>query len=227
MRGLIEPRLPEVGRIRLGTREVTKGGKVAPKESASLIFTSESKGTLSRLCRIVGGQVTPWQDGQEPWRLISTVSQLAVQVPPQLMSDPSYELWSAAGLLRRCDGETCEVPVETPDGPVIEQTPCQCSGANPECRPTSRLRVVIPQVPGVGVWILTTHSAIAASELAGQARLLRLGNVSGLVPATVAIEHERTRRGREVPVLRVRFHVGLEELGALPTPIAGAIERGE
>ena len=226
MRARIEPRLPEVGRIRLGTREVSRTGKIAPKESEALIFTSESKGTLARLCQIVGGQVEAWTDGPEPWRLISTVSQLAVQVPPQLLSEPAYELWSAAGLLRRCDGETCEVPVETPDGPVIEQTPCQCSGTDMACKPTSRLRVVIPQVPGIGVWILTTHSAIAAGELSGQRRLLEAAGAT-LVPAVIAIEHERTRRGREVPVLRLRFHVGLEELGVVAARPAGQLGKGE
>ena len=225
MRQRIEPRLPEVGRIRLGTRQKSRSGKMVPTPSAGLVFSSESKGTLAALCQIVGGQVEAWPDGPEPWRLISTVSSLSVQVPPQLMTEPAYELWSAAGLLRRCDGETCEVPVETPDGPVIEQVPCQCDGVG-ECKPTSRLRVVIPQVPGIGVWIVTTHSAIAAGELSGQRRLLEAAGAT-LVPAVIAIEHERTRRGSEVPVLRLRFKVGLEELGVVASRPAAQLGKGE
>ena len=217
--GRIEPRLPEVGRIRLGTKTRAANGKERPADSETLIFTSASKGTLSRLAAVVGGAVEGWPNGQEPWRLTSAVDSLAVQVPPQAMREPCYEEWSAAGLLCRCDGETCEVPEDRPDGPVLVTQPCHCDPPDDmTCRVTTRLSVVLPQVPGLGVWTATTHSAIAAGELAGQLRLLQLSGSTGLVPATIAIERERTRRGRAVPVLRLRFHVGLAELQGREAP---------
>jgi hypothetical protein len=81
---------------------------------------------------------------------------------------------------------------------------------------TMRIVVVIPQAPGLGVWVCTTHGEIASREIAGQLRLLELAGSQHLVPATIAIEWDRVRpRGRKptsVPVVRLRFHQGLSDL---------------
>lgn len=216
--GRIEARLPIVGRIRLGTRERTKSGKIAPRGSEHLIFSSESKGTLTRLSAHVGGAVEAWPDGPDAWRLISTIKSLAVQVPPMMMREPVYELWSAAGIQRRCDGVECERAEETPDGPVLLPGPCICDPEHPECKMTVRVSVVIAQAPGLGVWMCTSHSTIAAGEIAGQRRLLELTASPALLPATIAIEQSRGRQGAPVPVLRLRFHVGLAEIGSVEAP---------
>lgn len=210
-RSLPSAKLPEIGRIRMGIKTLSSRGKLIPQASSTLIFTSESKGTLGQLRERVGGEIKDFVDGPESWRLISTVSQLAVALPPQLISDPAFELWSAAGCLRRCDGETVEVPVETPDGLVLEQRPCMCGDLDTPCKITTRVRVVIPEVAGVGVWALTTHSEIAAAELAAQRQLL-LAAATQLVPCTIAIEQEKTRHGGTVPVLRLRMHQSLNAI---------------
>ena len=224
-RALPQPRLPEIGRIRLGTRERTSKGKLVPTASPTLVMSSPSKGTLVQLAARVGGSVSAWEGGPEPWRLVSETAQIAALLSPSLLGEPRWELWSAAGLQRRCDGETCEVPVDAPDGPLIELRPCMCTAEDAECRITTRVAVVLPQVPGIGVWLTTTHSAIAASELAGQRALLGASGSASLLPCTLAIEHERTRRGATVPVIRLRFHVGLDAL-ANASP-AGALSSGD
>lgn len=223
--GRIRSSLPTVGRIRLGYRAVGSTGKVRPERSETLIFTSGSKGTLLRLAEHVGGTVEAWPDGQEPWRLVSERDSLSVQVPPQMMHEPRYELWSAAGLLRRCDGETCEIATETPDGAVMLSDSCRCTAEHMECKLTTRVVVVIPQAPGLGVWVCTSRSEIAGREIAGQLRLLEMMGEPTLVPATIAIEWDQVRpKGRptKVPVIRLRFHQGMSSLSGSTAPAIGA-----
>jgi hypothetical protein len=222
--GRIDPQLPEIGRIRLGYRAPSKQlGKIMPYRSDAFIFTSQSKGTLAALSKQVGGVVDEWPDGQEPWRLVSKVSSLPVRVPPYLVRPPVFELWSGAGLLRRCDGETCERPSETPSGPVLVSGPCTCEPGAMECKMTTRFVLMLPQAPGLGVWVCTTHSVIAGREILGQLRLLELAGPAGLVSATLAIEQENVQGRPPVPVVRLRFHQGLSELtGSEPAALDSA-----
>lgn len=214
-------RLPEVGRIRLGTRVRTRTGRLAPARSDTLIYSSPSRGTLSALAARVGGAVEDWSDGPEPYRLVSERDAVPVMVPRDF-AEAWWELWSGAGCLRRCDGVSATVPEEDPTGSLcLVERPCLC-GEERECKPTTRLRVVLPEVPGIGIWLATTHSVIAAQELPAQVALLAASD-RALLRATLAIEQEQTRKGR-VPVVRLRFHEGVsavasDALPALPVKV--------
>jgi hypothetical protein len=121
-----------------------------------------------------------------------------------------YELWSAAGCQRRCDGET-----ET-----LKQQPCVCPAdkdrrtelakTGSACKPITRLNVMLPDLPDLGVWLLSSTGWNAATELGGAAEVLAAARDRGvIIPATLRLEQRETRKVGEatkkyaVPVLEI------------------------
>ena len=121
-----------------------------------------------------------------------------------------FELWSGGGCVRRCDGE-CQAPSEEP---------CVCDPEARECKPTTRLSVLLDDVPGTGQFRLESHGFYAASELSGSFELMgRIAEATGqaILPATLRIDHREVKRPGEatrnftVPVLD--FKINLQALG--------------
>lgn len=211
-------RYPELGRIRFGD----KGPKGEPRKGKTLRFSSNDDVTLKALASQHGGDVIPWENGEQAWHLVTET----VSIPVFLPADPIdtwYEKWGKGGIHRRCDGERCTRPVINEDGGFMEEVDCLClsEGMTPgdredvkqgACQVTVRLRVVIPDVPGIGIWMATSHSIYAALELPGQVALLDAMRDRGqLVPAELAIDArtekkpwEKFKREYIVPVIRVR-----------------------
>jgi hypothetical protein len=136
-------------------------------------------------------------------------------VPAQdLEASQWYTLYSGGGILRRCDGTT---EFES-DGPCICLTEIEGTDKERQCSVTTHLLVVLPQLPDIGVWRLTTHGWNAASELANTVDVLQQFVARGKMPeAVIAIEsrtskREGTTRNFIVPVLRIPR--SLQELGA-------------
>lgn len=187
----------EVGRIRLGVMVKTAKGKEAPSKLDRLRFTSPRKTLIERIAELYGGTVEPWQPprGNQQWQVITNTAEVPVLVPPQ---DPGesqwYELWSAGGCQRRCDGQTEK----------LSQQSCLCDPAARDCSMHTRLRVMLEDVPGMGAWRVDTGSYYAAVELPGIAALL--AQAQGIIPAKLIL-HQRTvvRGGKTmhfaVPVL--------------------------
>lgn len=94
------------------------------------------------------------------------------------------------------------------------------------CKPTTRLSVVLPDVPGLGVWRLESHGWNAAHELGTTAEFLaRLMEARTYVPAIMRLERRRQVSGgrtREfvVPVLTLRETVR----SMIEGPTSGRIE---
>src|SRR5690606_4266568 len=96
--------------------------------------------------------------------------QLPISIPP--MEEPYsqwYELWSGAGCQRRCDGRTAMVAT---DKQGMRERSCVCDPDARECKLTTRASVILPDVPGIGVWTLESHGFNAAAELTGTLQLL-------------------------------------------------------
>lgn len=210
-------RYPELGRIRLGE----KGDKGQPVKGTNLRFSSPDRVPLDALAATLGGTVEPWPNGEQPWQLTTESPSVDVYLPPDPI-DTAYELWGKGGCTRRCDGERATFLDRGPEGEFMNTGDCLCLAEDrtpgdrkdPEaCNVTVRLRLIIPDVPGVGVWICTSHSIYAAMELPGQIAVLEsaMGGSTGLIPATFAIEARQEKKPYEkyprkyiVPVLRVR-----------------------
>lgn len=171
----VQMRLKELGRIRIGQ----KGTKGQPQKLDRFRFTSADKALVERVAALYGGTVTPWTapDGREQSEVVTDATRIPVLLPPQPVTQ-WMELWSGGGCQRRCDGQT-----ET-----LTDSPCICKAADAEvvCKPTTRLSVVLRDVPGLGVWRLETHGWNAAQELPGAAAFA--AQAGGMIPAHLTLE---------------------------------------
>jgi hypothetical protein len=195
---LIQRRMRELGRVRLGE----KGPKGEPRKLATLRFTSFSKALLDVIAQQHGGTVRPWVGAPEEgaFELVSDTNQIDIILPP-VYSDVDgtptaaysqwFEMWSAGGCARRCDGET--------EG--ITGKPCLCAakvaddgGDARECKLTTRVSFMLPDVPDIGVWRLDTHGWNAAVELPGTLEILLLAAAEHkFIPAVLRSE-PRTKK---------------------------------
>lgn len=201
----ITPRYREVGRLRLGEAVTGPGGRTRPQALETWRLTSPHADPIAAAARLWGGTVGE-HDGV--YDLVTEASTLPVLVPDQDPLQAQWlEEWSAGGLVRRCDGIT-----QVSGEPCLrDEDPSGC-----RCQPTTHLLVVLPDLPDLGVWRLTTRGWAAASELPQAVRLvLELAGRGRMPRAELAIERRSRRVGGEtqrfvVPVLRVP--VALAEL---------------
>lgn len=187
----INRRPPEAGRIRIGV----KTGK-AMKAIDTFRFTSSHRPAIEALARDYGGQVSPWSDGTSAlnqWEVITEANEIDVLIQPGGLST-YYEMWSGGGCARRCDGEMAEVPGKGPDADM-QSTPCICERNQlMECRPYTRLNVVLPNIDFYGVWRLESKGWNVAQEMPGMFEMLvALGQSGQTYRAMLALQH-RTRK---------------------------------
>lgn len=177
----------EVGRIRLGVKVKASNGKDRPAKLDRLRFTSKRRELIEKIAELYGGTVEPWQPpkGNQQWQVITNATQVPVMVPPQNPSDSQwFELWSAGGCQRRCDGQT-----ET-----LSQGACLCDPdpQKRDCSMHTRLRVMLEDVPGAGVWRVDTGSYYAAVELPGIAMVL--SQAQGIIPGRLILDQRTVTR---------------------------------
>jgi hypothetical protein len=182
---VLQQRLRELGRIRIGQKVATSSGKTRPAKLDRFRLTSPSKELLDRVAAKYGGTVEAWtpEGGAGQYEVITDAKRMPIHVPPQPVSQ-YFELWSGGGCQRRCDGIT----------ELLKDRPCIC-GPDPErrqCKPTTRLNVVLSEIEGVGVWRLESHGYYAALELPGVAELL--AQTGGYVEAFLGLEQRTAKR---------------------------------
>jgi hypothetical protein len=220
----IQRRQHEVGRIRLGQ----KGAKGAPQKLDRFRFTSSDRTLIEQIASLYGGTPQKWEGAPigDQWDVVTDAREIPVIVPPGPYSLSQHmEMWSGGGCVRRCDGET-----ETYTGGA-----CICADEEePGCKPTTRLSVMLPEFPTIGVWRLESHGKIAASELAGTVDVIQAFAGRGqIVPAVLRVETRRIKRVRDgraetndivLPVLDIRLTP--DALGASAQPVAALGESG-
>jgi hypothetical protein len=202
---VLQRRQTEVGRIRLGQKVTTKSGGQAPAKLDRLRFTSPSRELIDQVAKLYGGTAQQWtpEGGAAQWEVVTDTAAIPVIVPPQPVTQ-WFELWSGGGCQRRCDGQR----------EVLSDQPCPC-GPDPaerKCKPTTRLNLMLAEVPGIGVWRLESHGYYAATELGGLADLVE--SVRRPVPARLELQQRTVKRTGEktrqfaVPVLHFDFIPG-------------------
>lgn len=185
----IQTRARELGRIRIGQVVPTGNGKTRPEKIDRFRFTGHSRELLEQVAALYGGTVAEWQPqggGAKAWEVVSDSKRVPILVPPQPVSQ-WYELWSGGGCQRRCDGTTN----------VITDEACAClpkldDGGERECKPTTRLNVMLRDVPGLGVWRLESHGYNAAVELPAVAEFL--AQARGYIPAALVLEERVSKK---------------------------------
>lgn len=227
----VQRRGQQIGRLRIGQQVSTgkkdKDGndKTRPSRLDFFRFTTQSRPAADAIAELYGGTVRDWNGEFE---VITTQSAIGVTVPPrdQVVSQ-WYEMWTAGGAVRRCDsqreqisnaglGGPCLCPhASNPDDPdevaAAALKRADMSKANPPqaCKLVTRISVMIPDLPGLGVWRLDTGSYYAAVEIGDSAALMQMARDKGVfLPAVLRIEHRKRVAGGQtkkypVPVLEV------------------------
>lgn len=225
---VLQRRLTEVGRIRIGQLVPTRSGKTRPDKLDRLRYTSSDKGLLDQIAALYGGEVKAWTPqggGAKAWEVITDHDSVPVIVPPQSVTQ-WMEHWSGGGAQRRCDGTVN----------LITDAPCECAATeNMICKPTTRLSLMLRDVESIGVWRLESKGWTAAAELPGMADLL--ARAGGYVKARLYLKAVRQVSGGEtrdfmVPALAVdgvtpaQLLQGNGDLSALAVPTNTIDARG-
>jgi len=229
----LQRRQTEVGRIRIGETKDTgrkdKNGRpiMRPVKLEKFRFTSPSKALIEQVAEIYGGTPAEWDPqggGARQWEVYTAAESLPVVVPPNSVSQ-WYESWAGGACIRRCDGQR----------EMLQDQPCQCSPDPSErlCKPTTRIALMLADVPGIGVWRLESHGYYAATELPAVAELLAAAG--GYVAGRLELEERSARRPKDgggmetrrwmVPVLHVDAKPA--ELLALTGSTPAAIEAAQ
>jgi len=218
----IQRRGQQIGRIRLGQLVQASNGKMRPDKLSTFRFTTASRVAADAIAELYGGEVRDWQRGQ--FEVITKESAIGVTVPPrdQVISQ-WYEKWNKGGAERRCDSRheqisngPCLCPHAADPGDEDEVARCALERAglaklNPPqaCKLVTRISVMIPDLPGLGIFRLDSGSYYAASEIGDAAILMQAARDKGvLLPAILRIEQRQRIAGGKttnypVPVLEV------------------------
>lgn len=195
----------ELGRLRTGFYESGR-----PQRSETWILTSHEPDYLAAAAALWGGEVHEWKPlnaNIKQWRLVTKARTIDALLPPGDPLSQYNEMWSGGGCQRRCDGVNEQ----------MSKRPCICLAQHgPEwyllkkgtvCSATTRLNVLLPEMPDLGVWRAETKSFYAADGLAGQVDTVLQGTGGkGVVPVRLSIQQRQVVRAgktKKFPVVMV------------------------
>lgn len=208
-----------IGKIRMGVKVARADGSSYPKKLETFRLTTNSSRAAEMAANLFGGTSREWVNGTERWEVITEASELDVMVPPGgAVVSQWYELWSAAGCLRRCDGEEATIFSESGE----QHGMCVCPAAGLErkeaadkgaaCKPHTRVSLMLPDLPDIGTWLLSSTGFNAAVELGGKAEMLEQARDQGVfLPAVLRL----ARREKRTPGKKPQVYMVPElEIGA-------------
>lgn len=218
-------KLREIGRIRLGEKKRSSKGTEYPAPLETFRLTSPFRPVLEQAALIYGGEVAVWGD---QFQVTTQAASLPVIVPPAAFALTAWlERWTAAGCTHRCDGQVCVTT--DPESGKRSNVACTCDMEEPICKPTTRLSVILRELPGIGVWRCETHGWNGWSELESTIEILSTARVfDRLVPGSLRIEKRESKQPGQarhdfvVPVLDLDV-----TLGDLFEPALGTGSRSE
>jgi len=186
------------GHIRIGHRVPTRNGGTRPEKLDVFRLSSPSKSIIEHIAEMYGGAVEEMTEGNDKWQVTTNAEELEILVPPQAVTT-SLELWNRGNRCeRRCDGETIE---EKSGRPCL----CKADGVQ-RCVLTTRLTVMLADIPSLGYWLLTSRGVNAFKNLPGRAEF---ANMAGpYVAATLYLQEGRSIVDGDavtfmVPLLRI------------------------
>ena len=187
----LQRRMRQLGEIRIGhvvpTGKTRRDGKpgTRPAKLDKFRFTSPSREILTEVAKLYGGEVKPWtpaNGGPSEFEVYSTTSRLPVLIPPRDAVSQWYELYAGSKCQRRCDGVTEHK----------RDRPCLCDPDNRECSITTRVNVMLRDVPALGQWLLISKGFYAAVTLPPAAELL--AQAGGYVSGWLGMEEKLVQR---------------------------------
>lgn len=185
--------LRERGRIRLGYSTPTKDGNKRPHKLKHFRFTAPDEATIAQVASIYGGTPEPWPDGgRDRFQVVTEADRIPVVYTSQFGGiSQSYEMWARGFCTRRCDTVTCW----SPGRKGMEPQPCPCDPDERECKLTTQLAVIAPELAGLGTWRLVTHGWYAGVELTTAIDLIEAALGAGVrIDAVLGLEVREVRR---------------------------------
>lgn len=214
----LQRRLREVGRIRIGEKTTSRNGKQIPVKLQTFRLTSRDRQVIDAAAELWGGTATEWADAPDggQWQVTTETDSMSVIVPPGDMSfSQAYEQWNAGGCKVRCDGRWDHVG----------DTACHCAPDNRACDIHTRLSVILPDLPGLGVWRLDTQGYYAAVELGGIADICAQAAGAGrMLPARLRLEQRSVKRIDNGKVETRRFAVPVLDVDVHPLALTGGVD---
>ena len=187
----LQRRMRQLGEIRIGhvvpTGRTRRDGKpgTRPAKLDKFRFTSPSREILAQVAALYGGEVKPWtpaNGGPSEFEVYSTTNRLPVLIPPRGAVSQWYELYAGSKCQRRCDGVTEHK----------RDRPCMCDPDDRECKITTRVNVMLRDVPALGQWLLVSKGFYAAVTLPPAAELL--AQAGGYVAGWLGMEEKLVQR---------------------------------
>lgn len=208
----LQKRGRKIGEIRIGAQVETKSGKKAPAKLDAFRFTTKSESIAEAVANLFGGeaQATELLNGDKTFEVFTNVTELPVMVPPgdQVISQWN-ELWLKGGKQRQCDGVTEQLTQEACKCPFDTEQRNAMAAKGQACKPVTRLNVMLPDLPDLGVWLISSNGYNAAVELGGTADVLAAARDSGvIIPAKLRLEQRQSVKAGQtrkfaVPVLEL------------------------
>ncbi|MET7560598.1 hypothetical protein ABZS95_10375 [Streptomyces sp. NPDC005479] len=213
----LQMRMRQLGEIRIGhavdTGRTDKNNKPIkrPAKLNAFRFTSPSREILASVAGLYGGEVQPWtpaNGGPSEFEVYSTSNRLPVLIPPRDAVSQWYEMYAGSKCVRRCDGQ-------------VEQKsdrPCMCNPDKRTCKITTRVNIMLRDVPALGQWLLISKGFYAGVTLPPAAELL--AQAGGYVAGWLGME-EKLVVGEDGPN---RFSIPTLDVEITPTELmAGKI----
>jgi Recombination directionality factor-like len=235
----IQRQLVELGRIRTGDQVEFQDGsgttKRRPRKLETFRLTSASRELVAAAAALYGGEPRAWGD---QWEVVVTAESIPVMLPPGQALSQWYELWSGGGCQRRCDGARQVLVDEPCVCPPDKAERAQLASRGAACKPTTRVNLILPELPGLGVWRIESHGYYAAMELAGAAEYLSMAtSVGHRIPArlrlvkrqvkrpTIGKDGKATVQTRNFAVPTIDLEVRIADLlaGEIPAPPAPSV----
>lgn len=214
----IQRRLREVGRIRIGEQVPTQSGGTRPVKLSTFRLTSRDRQVIEAAADVFGGSAGEWKNAPDgpQWQVTTESDALPVIVPPGDMSfSQSYEVWSAGGCKVRCDGRWDH----------IADKACHCHPEARACDIHTRLSVIVPDLPGLGVWRLDTQGYYAAVELGGIVDVCAQASARGaMLPARLRLEQRSAKRVQNGKVVTLRYAVPVLDVDVHPLALTGHVD---
>lgn len=216
----LQMRMRQLGEIRIGhvvpTGKTRRDGKpgTRPAKLDKFRFTSPSREILTSVAELYGGEVKPWtpaNGGPAEFEVYSQSNRLPVLIPPRDAVSQWYELYAGSKCQRRCDGVTEHK----------SDRPCVCNPERRDCKITTRVNVMLRDVPALGQWLLISKGYHAAVTLPPAAELL--AQAGGYVAGWLGME-EKTGLVDDKPT---RFMVPTLDVEITPAALmAGEVTGG-
>lgn len=211
----IAPKIPELGRIRIGDQAVGSNGRGRPNKLSEFRFTSSDESLLHQIASVYGGDVRTWDNNLAPkdergrpmqFELYAKTNTLDVVIPTLHAVSINYEVWKTGGCTLRCNGQF----ILKCSDKSREGMECTCTDDQEDtnrCPMVLRLNVILDAFAGLGVWRLDTHGYYAAAELQGTLEMLKYaGQDRQMIAAVLRLDQRKVKRDGQtrqfvVPVL--------------------------